>query len=444
MLRTPVPLTLGVRLLAYFSADKAAISQKESLMKRTALNFCTTILLATLAASCSTYNPRDDYKFIYTTAEGCGITQRDEAYIKKHEITSINWTGTCSQYALAEDDGTYTENSKTGQFVQYKGRMYHGYFSYGILKYATGWTFSGDFTNGGFTAGKIYKNDRLVFRSKGCEGWCSSTTSSLYSGTHFLENGYTIDGDFSSNSLIDGKKINYETGVNIINAQAKDPSGKFHVGWVEGRRFNTLAAYDEASKDFNRRKEAAAEAARQKAEAEDLARQNAYAAQQAEKRRRDSEEFSQALRTVGEAANAYAAASQQRQALPPATPPASQYSQSPAAPNPSTSNGALGKSSASQPAVQCISVTRPPGRNWALMRNNCSYYVTVDWCYAGAGGDCKNGDWGGGNLGNIAPNSNREASTFSSGVGKNGLYFVACSGRDSTIKVTGPKTFLCP
>ena len=99
--------------------------------------------------------------------------------------------------------------------------------------------------------------------------------------------------------------------------------------------------------------------------------------------------------------------------------------------------------SSNSPAVNCISVTRPAGRNWALMQNSCSYYVTVDWCYAGAGGDCSKGDWGGGNVGNIAPNSTREATTLSSGVSKNGLYYIACSGRDSRIKATGPTTFVC-
>lgn len=93
----------------------------------------------------------------------------------------------------------------------------------------------------------------------------------------------------------------------------------------------------------------------------------------------------------------------------------------------------------SQPAMNCVVVSRPEGDNWASMYNKCSFYITVEWCYVGA--EC--GTSGGGNLGNIAPRQTRKASTFISEARKYELRYSACSGRDKTIVRDGPQRYFC-
>ncbi len=167
-------------------------------------------------------------------------------------------------------------------------------------------------------------------------------------------------------------------------------------------------------------------------------RQEAYAAQMAEKHQRDAEELSQAMQSVGAVLSASQASAQPTQVQRPVTPPPSN-----SPPSAVQRTQQQIPASDSQPDMKCIEVTRPNGANWALMKNLCGYYITVDWCYTGAGGDCKKATWGGGNLGNIAPYGNREASTFISGAGQHELYLSVCSGRDKIIQAIGPNAFSC-
>ncbi len=96
-----------------------------------------------------------------------------------------------------------------------------------------------------------------------------------------------------------------------------------------------------------------------------------------------------------------------------------------------------------EPAMQCLQISRPGSSNWAQMTNICAHTISVSWCYAGNGGDCRNGTWGYSNTGNIAAGGTRPAGTLVSGAGQYGLAYAACKGRDVIIQETGPKTFVC-
>lgn len=107
-----------------------------------------------------------------------------------------------------------------------------------------------------------------------------------------------------------------------------------------------------------------------------------------------------------------------------------------------TSNISSVTGSRSQPVMQCVLVTPTEGNGWFSMKNTCNYMITVSWCYAGTS-DCRNGDWGFTNTGNISAGGTRSASTFTGRAERKGLAYAACSGRDVYIQETGPKMFDC-
>ena len=119
-------------------------------------------------------------------------------------------------------------------------------------------------------------------------------------------------------------------------------------------------------------------------------------------------------------------------------------------PSPSLRAGADGAAPAtetatgsnSQPAMECLSVSPTANNGWFSMKNLCSYIISVSWCYAGTR-DCKHGDWGYTNTGNISAGGTRSASTFISRAERGGLVYAVCAGRDVYIQETGPKAFTC-
>lgn len=131
-----------------------------------------------------------------------------------------------------------------------------------------------------------------------------------------------------------------------------------------------------------------------------------------------------------------------RSAVPPAATPPARSAGTTTQRQSSGSVSAPDTGSGSHPAMQCVSVTPTGDNGWFAMRNNCNYIITVGWCYAGTS-DCKNGNWGYTNTGNIAPGGTRPASTFTSRAERKGLIFAACSGRDAYIQESGPKLFTC-
>lgn len=225
----------------------------------------------------------------FSTTSGCGLAQWTEGWAREN-ISSVTWDGACKD-GLTQGDGTLVATIKSGSAMRFTGQMSNGKLKEGNFLRSDGWTLSGKFVDGFFYKGTIrrpdggqfYEGTMILYQKQPGGGFIGYSDQRFDQGKLYLS-----DGSYVEDGRWDGSLGQYVLTLDAIRAARGVIWGKYYEAngvlqyqVVGGRRYADDANYTLAKNEYIKREAAATEQANQ--------------ADMAEMRRKEAEDWRQAM-----------------------------------------------------------------------------------------------------------------------------------------------------